>query len=467
MRFSRKNLLLSTLVCITILALTACSGSKYTVTFDLNGGTLTGGDPVQTVNSGDAAVAPYVSKGEDTLSWSTDFSAVTADTTVQAIWTAPPCHVVFDLNGGTLVSGDLEQTITAGEDAVAPEAVNGHYALSWDTDFSDVASDLTVKAIWEKVELSPMEIASIVQASTVTVNCTYFFGGGGSGSGFFIDANGTIVTSYHVIEYANAIDVDMPDGSKYTVTSIISFDEMLDLAILKIDTTAAPALTVSQDAPIVGEPVYANGSALGKLDGTFTSGTISSTSREVNGISCIQMDAAISSGNSGGPLVNRYGEVIGVNAMSYNGGENLNLAVKIDNLDHLTDINYSVNDYEEWIIKESDRSYAPYDDYGSFYYSTINTYTHVTGRACSYSIDSEINFYDGYLDSYYMYAYDYYEAESDAYVEYLKTKGFEYYDRDAFDGGVTYYYLNEWSGLIVAMMQFTSSEYLFIEIYYW
>jgi S1-C subfamily serine protease len=347
MRFSRKNLLLSTLVCIAILALTACSGSKYTVTFDLNGGTLTGGDPVQTVHAGESAVAPLVSKGEDTLTWSTDFSAVTADTTVKAIWTAPSCQVVFDLNGGTLVSGDLEQTVTAGEDAVAPEAVNGHYALSWDTGFSDVQSDLTVTAVWEKVELSPMEIASIVQASTVTINCTYFYGGTGSGSGFFTDANGTIVTSYHVIEYASTIDVDMPDGSKYTVTNIIAFDEMLDLAILKIDTTAAPALTICKDSSQVGEPAYANGSALGTLEGTFTSGTISSISRDVNGISCIQTDAAISSGNSGGPLVNRYGEVIGVNAMSYTGGENLNLAVKIDNLDRLTDINYSVNDYEE------------------------------------------------------------------------------------------------------------------------
>jgi S1-C subfamily serine protease len=403
MRFSRKNLLLSTLVCITILALTACGGSKYTVTFDLNGGSLIGGDPVQTV--------------------------------------------------------------TAGNDAVAPEAVNGHYALSWDTDFTDVSSDLSVTAVWEKMELSPMEIASIVQAATVTVNCSYFYGGGGSGSGFFIDQNGTIVTSYHVIEYANAIDVDMPDGSKYTVSGIIAFDEMLDLAILKIDTEAAPALTICKDAPQVGEPVYANGSALGTLDGTFTSGTISSTSREVNGISCIQMDAAISSGNSGGPLVNRYGEVIGVNAMSYNGGENLNLAVKIDNLDHLTEINYSVNDYEEWIIKESDRSYAPFDDYG-YYYSTINTYTHVTGRACSYSLDFELNIYEGYLDSYYMYVYNYVESESDAYVEYLKTKGFEYYEREALDGGVTYYYLNEWSGIFLSMTQFTSSENLIIQVFY-
>jgi hypothetical protein len=375
--------------------------------------------------------------------------------------------VVFDLNGGTLVGGDLEQTVTAGKDAVAPEAVNGHYALSWDTEFANVQSDLTVTAVWEKVELSPMEIASIVQASTVTINCTYFYGGTGSGSGFFTDANGTIVTSYHVIEYASAIDVDMPDGSKYTVTDIIAFDEMLDLAILKIDTTAAPALAISKDSSQVGEPAYANGSALGTLEGTFTSGTISSTSREVNGISCIQTDAAISSGNSGGPLVNRYGEVIGVNAMSYTGGENLNLAVKIDNLDRLTDDNYTVNDYEEWILKESDRSYAPYDDYGYFYYSTINTYSHVTGRTCSYSIDSELNFYNGYLDSYYMYAYDYNEAEADAYVEYLKTKGFEYYDRESFDGGVNYYYLNEWSGIMLSMIQFTSSELLFIEVFYY
>ncbi len=371
--------------------------------------------------------------------------------------------VTFDLNGGTLISGDLVQTVAEGGSAVAPQAENGIMSLSWDKTFTDVDSDITVRAMWEKTELSSTDIAEIVQAATVSVNCEYYNGNTSSGTGFFIDDQGTIVTCYHVIEYAVAIDVEIPGGGKHDVTTIVAFDELYDLAILKIDLPGTPGLTISETPPKVGESVYANGSALGTLDGTFTSGSVSSVSREVGSISCIQMDAAISPGNSGGPLVNSYAEVVGVNAMSYTAGESLNLAIKIENLDKLTNkVNYKPKDYEEWIMKEADRSYAPLDYEGTAYYSTVNTYTTVTGAYCIGSVDWEDNYYNGYVEECSCYIYDYDDATVDRYVEYLKTKGFAFSEREDFNNGVSYYYINEWSGMLVDMFHNEAEDELWI-----
>lgn len=376
--------------------------------------------------------------------------------------------VTFDLNGGALVSGELEQKVQDGAAAVAPVAQNEGYELAWDKDFSNVTIDMTITAQWQKRELSATEVAELVQKSTVTVNCTFQNNSTGTGSGFFIDSDGTIVTSYHVIEYATAISVEMFDGGRYEVDKIVAFNELNDLAILKVNMTGSPGLTICSGDVKVGETVYANGSALGELKGTFTSGTVSNASRLVNGVTCIQMDAAISPGNSGGPLVNSSGEVVGVNAMSYVDGENLNLAIRIENLDDLTGkVNYSLKAYEEWIMKESDRSYSPYIiGSGNFYYSTVNTYTNVTGRACSFSVDFDESVYSGYVDMCEFYVYDLIASEVDSYVDYLKTKGFEFDDRESYSDGVSYYYSNEWSGMLIDMFQTTDGQ-LYIWAYYY
>ncbi|NLM19031.1 MAG: trypsin-like serine protease [Clostridiaceae bacterium] len=374
----------------------------------------------------------------------------------------PVYTVTFDINGGTLVSGELEQQVTEGSAATAPIVEKENHKLTWDRNFENITSDILITAQWEKTELTSTEIAEIVQKSTVTVNCEYYDGSTGSGSGFFIDDQGTIVTSYHVIEHATSINVETFNSGKYDVETIVAFSELNDLAILKINTQDSPALEICTDEVKVGEAAYANGSALGILTGTFTSGTVSNTSRIINGVSCIQMDTAISSGNSGGPLVNTYGEVIGVNAMSYIDGENLNIAVKIENLEDLTanKVNYTVKDYEEWVMKETDRSYSVYNAINDYFaYSTINTYTHVTGRDCFKSIkfdetqESGEIIYDGYVDMCHMYIYDYVVEEMDTYVEYLKTKGFKFEEREEKDGYTLYTYYNEWTGTIVSYSQ--------------
>ena len=370
--------------------------------------------------------------------------------------------VTFELNGGELISGELVQEVKNGSAAVAPVVENGRLALSWDKDFSEVKEDMVVVAQWTKVAMPATELASYVQERTVTVNSTHINGSEAAGSGFFIDDQGTLVTNYHVIEGSAALSVQVFDGGIYDVLQVIDFNPNHDLAILKVDYMGSKYLELCEDAAMTGETVYAVGSALGTLSGTFTTGTISSTSRTIGLIDCLQMDAAISHGNSGGPLVNEYGEVLGVNSFSYTDGESLNLAIKVDYIRQLPmDKNMTVNEYEEWFTTESSRSWSPQDDYGDFYYSTVNTYHAVTGASCLYSVTGE-DYESGYHDMCDYYIYDYDMAEYDEYVAYLKSQGFLFDSDETFGGGISYYYYNDLSGVLVDLFVTSDNESLMI-----
>lgn len=149
--------------------------------------------------------------------------------------------------------------------------------------------------------------------------------GSGTGSGFFLDSDGFILTNNHVVESAarsGTITVELSDGKKYRA-KLIGRDGPYDLAVLKIDVVGAPTLQLgNSDTVQVGDAVIAIGSPLG-LAGTVTSGIISSKNRAVTTgggsgessfINALQTDAAINPGNSGGPLVDATGAVIGVNS---------------------------------------------------------------------------------------------------------------------------------------------------------
>jgi len=145
------------------------------------------------------------------------------------------------------------------------------------------------------------------------------------GSGFVIDATGVIVTNNHVIEGADEITVNFNDGTKLTAT-LVGTDEKTDLAVLKVEP-AAPlkALPFGDSEGLrVGDWVMAIGNPFG-LGGTVTVGIVSARNRDINSgpyDNFIQTDASINRGNSGGPLFNMDGEVIGINTaiMSPTGG---------------------------------------------------------------------------------------------------------------------------------------------------
>lgn len=138
----------------------------------------------------------------------------------------------------------------------------------------------------------------------------------GEGSGFVITEDGMILTNRHVVDIEDAeYTVLFDDGKKYTA-KVLARDELTDLALLKIEATGLTPLPLADsDAIAQGQSVIAIGNTLGDYPNTVTKGIISGLSRNLGGnyVGLIQTDAAINKGNSGGPLLNVDGEVIGVN----------------------------------------------------------------------------------------------------------------------------------------------------------
>ncbi|OAI40655.1 hypothetical protein AYO38_05475 [bacterium SCGC AG-212-C10] len=167
--------------------------------------------------------------------------------------------------------------------------------------------------------MSVAEVAEQAGPSVVRVETN-----GGVGSGFIASADGYILTNYHVIEGARpaSIKVTLADGTVLPAT-VTGSDPKADLALLKVDATGLPALSIADLNDVeVGEDVVAIGYAL-DLDGgegagySVTSGIVSAKNRAIEEdsliLGAIQTDAAVNHGNSGGPLLNMKGEVIGIN----------------------------------------------------------------------------------------------------------------------------------------------------------
>lgn len=161
-----------------------------------------------------------------------------------------------------------------------------------------------------------------------------------SGSGFLISSNGLILTNRHVIEISGAeFTVILNDGRKYQA-KILGKDPVLDLAILKIEGGNFPFLTLGDSDKLqIGQTVIAIGNALGEFRNTVSKGVISGLARSIVASSgseseklekVIQTDAAINKGNSGGPLLNLKGEVIGVNTAIVLGAQNIGFAIPIN-----------------------------------------------------------------------------------------------------------------------------------------
>jgi putative serine protease PepD len=184
---------------------------------------------------------------------------------------------------------------------------------------------VTTKSTVERKPDSIAGIAARVSPSVVSIEVRNGRSGG-SGSGFFLDSTGHILTNNHVISLAATngatIKVKLANGKDYDA-KLVGRDISYDLAVIKIAVSDAPALQLGDsDAVQVGDGVIAIGSPLG-LTGTVTSGIVSAKNRPVTSgggtsessfINAIQTDAAINPGNSGGPLVDLSGAVVGINS---------------------------------------------------------------------------------------------------------------------------------------------------------
>ena len=305
----------------------------YEVRFELNGGELVSGRLLQQVEEGAAAEAPEVKReGYAFDGWNENVRDVHSNLVAAAMW-KHLYSVRFDAAGGEILSGETEQLVAEGEYPEPPELKRSNYAFSgWDRELDPVSGDAVYTAEWKAVELRSEEVFSKIAPAVVEIqadeaNGVYY----SLGSGFFIDDQGTLITNYHVIDGTVSGQVSLTDGSVCAVLSVLGYDPALDIAVLKADISGNLYLTLADGGVSTGETIYALGSSEG-LTSTFSSGNVSAASRVIEDVSYIQITAPISHGNSGGPLVNVFGEVVGINTMAYIEGQNLNFAIDIREL---------------------------------------------------------------------------------------------------------------------------------------
>jgi serine protease Do len=170
----------------------------------------------------------------------------------------------------------------------------------------------------------------------------------GGGSGFLVTPNGYIVTNRHVVDDEHAeYTVFTNDGKSYPA-EVITRDPSLDLAIIKIDAADLPFLPLgNSDALQIGQTVIAIGNALAEFRNTVSTGIVSGLSRSIVALDgdgqpealdqLIQTDAAINEGNSGGPLLNLSGEVIGINVAIASGAENIGFALSANTVKNIVE----------------------------------------------------------------------------------------------------------------------------------
>ena len=160
---------------------------------------------------------------------------------------------------------------------------------------------------------------------------------GGEGSGFVVSSDGYVLTNAHVVDGAEEVTVRMTDRREYTA-KIIGVDKPSDVAVIKIDAKNLPVVRIGDPSKLrPGEWVIAIGSPFG-FDNSVTAGIVSATARplpggETNYVNFIQTDVAVNPGNSGGPLFNMNGEVVGINSQIYSrsgGYMGLSFAIPID-----------------------------------------------------------------------------------------------------------------------------------------
>lgn len=166
-----------------------------------------------------------------------------------------------------------------------------------------------------------------------------------AGTGMIVSSDGYILTNKHVVDGARSVKVILDDGTTYDDVTLVGTDPLNDVAFLKITGAKdLPTVTLGDSKTIsAGQPVIAIGNALGQYQNSVTSGIISGTNRSITAYSSdlmssenlkdmIQTDAAINAGNSGGPLVNAAGEVIGINTATSEDADGIGFAIPISSV---------------------------------------------------------------------------------------------------------------------------------------
>ena len=299
--------------------------------------------------------------------------------------------------GKKILAAVLAVVLVAGSCGITAALVNNHWedkTQQMNVSFNQKLDDLQKQLDRSKVNtipipgntaasgdlMTPSQVYSSNVNSVVTISSTVransYYGvteGTSSGSGFILTENGYVITNHHVVDGATAVSVRTYDGTEYPATVIGTYEDN-DIAVLKIEASGLPAVTIgSSDDLIIGDMVVAIGNALGTLASTQTVGYVSGKDRDVTTdgsiISMIQTDAAINSGNSGGPLFNMYGEVVGITTAKYTGTsgsgatiEGIGFAIPIDDvmgiISDLIDFGYVTGAYMGITVSNTDEESA-------------------------------------------------------------------------------------------------------------
>ena len=236
-------------------------------------------------------------------------------------------------------------------------------------DKKDDPSELTATEIYSRV--NPSVVFVLIETKS----------GYSSGSGFFIDTNGMLVTNYHVIEDGLSGEIQLNDGKTATIDKVIGFDKKMDIAILATSATNTKPITVSKTPVQIGDSVYAIGYPeafkLGISSSTFTTGIVS-MNRTIDDFSYIQSTVDITHGNSGGALINKLGEVVGITTagITFSNINYMNLSIPIQRIEAVSrDVNVSL----EILTRRNHPVYATF-------YSDDNIYTiqSIQYEGCAY-----------------------------------------------------------------------------------
>lgn len=268
---------------------------------------------------------------------------------VKALCMCLVCAVLGGLGGAAVVSMRLDDRISTVEENVSAlaESIAAEETVS--------VSRALPEPVSEALPASEIYAAACEQTVGITTDVTYtnFFGMSSSsavsGTGFIVSDQGYIVTNYHVVSYAfeddMAVSVILHDGTKYAA-SIVGAEESSDVAVLKIDAEGLHEVSFgSSDSLKVGDTVYAVGNPLGELEFSMSNGYISaldrviSTDENSDPVNMLQIDAAFNSGNSGGPLYNDRGQVVGIVTAKYRSSdvEGIGFAIPINDVRSIVD----------------------------------------------------------------------------------------------------------------------------------
>lgn len=210
---------------------------------------------------------------------------------------------------------------------------------------------LALSAVSQAEEMPPPTVAELARQARPSVVVISVAGRDGSqqtlGTGFVVSADGLVATNLHVIGEARPITVQTADGQTLAVTEVLAWDRTLDLAVLRVVAGALPALELGDsDKPQPGDPIVVMGNPLG-LKHSVVSGVLSEQ-REIDGRKMLQIAFPVEPGNSGGPVLDARGKVLGIVTMKSRVTENLGFAVPINLLKPLLEKPNSVP-IDKWL----------------------------------------------------------------------------------------------------------------------